>query len=297
MPKRGVLVARFQAGEVTTEIRKMIGHVLQKCTTLCIVLGEHKTGPTKNNPFDIHLRKDMIQKEFPSLRIMTIADHPSDEVWSSQLDKMVSDNFAEEDVVMFGSEDRFLPHYKGRFATEPTGRCVNPVSPPEPDLRPTGSLRDFREGIIYALHRTFAKVYPTVDMALFRKGRSEILLGMKGIDKKWRLPGGFTDPDDLSYEEAVIRELEEECSLKKVRALQYESSFLVDDWRYRYEEDKIMTILFSADHAEGEAKAGDDIEDVKWFPLADVMALMQDGLTAAEHQPLLNFLLKKYGLK
>jgi bifunctional NMN adenylyltransferase/nudix hydrolase len=207
---------------------------------------------------------------------------------------MVLENFGEDDVVVFGSEDRFLHHYKGRFLTESTGKSVNPVSPKEPTIRPNGSLRDFREGIIYGLNRTFPKVYPTVDIALFRKGRSEILLGMKGIDKKWRLPGGFSDPDDSSYEEAVIRELEEECGLAKVLDLKYETSFRVDDWRYRYEEDKIITMLFSADHLEGEATAGDDIEDVQWFSLTGVKELMQKGLTAHEHLPLLSFLLRKY---
>ncbi len=38
---------------------------------------------------------------------------------------------------------------------------------------------EFRTGVIYAYSNTYLKVYPTVDIAVFRNNKIEILLGKK----------------------------------------------------------------------------------------------------------------------
>jgi bifunctional NMN adenylyltransferase/nudix hydrolase len=79
-----------------------------------------------------------------------------------------------------------------------------------------------------------------------------------------------------------------------VTEMHYEGSFRVNDWRYRNENDKIITTLFSADHISGEAVGSDDIAEVKWFKVKEVSALIEANETAAEHKPQLERLLGKY---
>jgi bifunctional NMN adenylyltransferase/nudix hydrolase len=148
--------------------------------------------------------------------------------------------------------------------------------------------------VIYAYSNTYLKVYPTVDIAVFKNSKKEILLGRKNIDNKWRLLGGFSDPTDNSYEEAAKRELTEECGEIDTTPMQYEASFRVNDWRYRNEEDKIITAMFSCDYISGEVKGSDDIAEVSWFTLAQVNEMMLVRETASEHFPQLSALLKKY---
>ncbi|WP_342648600.1 hypothetical protein [Mucilaginibacter sp. CSA2-8R] len=74
----------------------------------------------------------------------------------------------------------------------------------------------------------------------------------------------------------------------------YETSARIDDWRYRHEADKIITLLFSCDHQGGEPAANDDIEELKWFKISNLPQAIADGLITAEHTPLFDYLLNKY---
>ena len=119
---------------------------------------------------------------------------------------------------------------------------------------------EFRHGIVYAAHNRHPVAFPTVDMALLRDATDEeleplVALGRKSTDApcKWRFPGGFVDPrQDKSLEAAAARELQEELGQTHgVDAFRFIGSALVDDWRYRNEEDKIMTSLFTAQYSFG----------------------------------------------
>jgi bifunctional NMN adenylyltransferase/nudix hydrolase len=156
---------------------------------------------------------------------------------------------------------------------------------------------EFRTGIIYAYSNTYSKVYPTVDISVFRNNKSEILLGKKQIDNKWRLLGGFSDPTDESYEDAARRELAEECGPIEIADMKYEKSFQVNDWRYRSESDKIITCLFSTDYISGDPKGSDDIGEVRWFQLSDVHSMIGENFTADEHTPQLMLLISRYSSK
>lgn len=92
-----------------------------------------------------------------------------------------------------------------------------------------------------------------------------ILLGRKPNEKLFRLPGGFAEIGSDSYEEDAIREVKEETNLE-VLGLCYVGSTLVDDWRYRNQRDKIKTLLFAVPNWRGVLKAGDDLEEIQWFP-------------------------------
>jgi bifunctional NMN adenylyltransferase/nudix hydrolase len=74
----------------------------------------------------------------------------------------------------------------------------------------------------------------------------------------------------------------------------YETSRKINDWRYRNEADKIITLLFSCDYISGEPSAQDDIAELSWFKLADLPGMIIDGLISNEHIELFNLLLEKY---
>jgi bifunctional NMN adenylyltransferase/nudix hydrolase len=285
-----ILIGRFQTPQIPHGLKEMIDTLIGENEHFVIIVGVNKTGATRKNPIDVALRKRMLKDTFSSIEVYDLEDHPSDEVWSEHLDKLVADNVKGAEISLYGSEDNFIRRYTGKHNVVSVGTSAGAPTAREVD---EGS-KELRQGIVLALQKTYPKVYPTVDVVVFRNNRSEILLGQKGIEKKWRFLGGFTDPSDESYEAAASRELKEECGLTEISSPQYEASFKVDDWRYRQEEDKIITILFSSDYISGNAVGSDDIEQVSWFSLQEVRELVDKKQTAPEHLPLFEFLLAKY---
>jgi bifunctional NMN adenylyltransferase/nudix hydrolase len=134
-------------------------------------------------------------------------------------------------------------------------------------------------------------VYPTVDIALFRNKGTELLLGKKQGAKGWRLPGGFCDPTDESFEAAAKRELMEECGNLEITPMQYAGSCRINDWRYRQEEDKIITTLFRTELLFGVPEAHDDLEELKWFEVGELKENEYSAIIA-EHRDLLKMLFK-----
>jgi len=292
----GVIIARFQTPYLHEGHRALINSVKTSHNKTVIVLGISPVLGSRRNPLDFHTRERMIKKEYDDVVVLPLPNHPIDEQWSHNLDKLLSDTFPGSGFKLYGSRDSFIPFYTGKFATEQLAETGNNSSTL---IREKISDRvldseEFRTGIIYGYSNTYLKVYPTVDIALFRNNKTEILLGRKTIDNKWRLLGGFSDPTDDSYEAAAKRELTEECGEIDNTPMQYEGSFRVNDWRYRNEEDKIITTMFSCDFVSGSPKGSDDIAEVKWFSLREVNEMMLVKETASEHFPQLTALIKKY---
>lgn len=292
----GVIIARFQTPRLHEGHRNLIDTVTAKHNKTVIVLGVSPVLGSRRNPLDFQTRERMIKKEYPNLVVLPLSNHPLDFKWSNNLDQLLAETFPGGSFRLYGSRDSFIPFYNGKNQVEQL---------PEVGSHSSTLLRDqisdrvldseeFRTGVIYAYSNTYLKVYPTVDIALFRNNKTELLLGQKSIDNKWRLLGGFSDPTDDSYEIAAKRELTEECGEIDTTPMQYEGSFRVADWRYQNESDKIITSLFSTDFVSGNPKGSDDIADVKWFTLREINEMMLVKLTASEHYPQLSSLLKKY---
>ena len=91
-------------------------------------------------------------------------------------------------------------------------------------------------------------------------------------------------PTDNSLEVAARRELAEETHIE-VSALEYVASYLVDDWRYRNEIDKVMTTVFLARYMFGAIQPDDDVEELKWFRLNRKFDF---GGLVSSHKPLLS---------
>jgi bifunctional NMN adenylyltransferase/nudix hydrolase len=295
----GVIIARFQCPYLHDGHKTLIASVQKNHNKLVIVLGVSPVLGSRKNPLDFHTREKMIKKAYPEVVVLPLSDHPLDWNWSLNLDHLLSNSFPGSKFKLYGSRDSFISYYSGRFEVVelPETGSHNATLIREKISDQVLDSEEFRTGIIYAYSNTYLKVYPTVDIALFRHNKTEILLGKKAIDHKWRLLGGFSDPTDESYEDAAKRELTEECGAVETTELLYEKSFRVNDWRYKSEEDKIITCLFSTDYVAGNPKGSDDIAEVKWFPLTAVEKLLEQKEAAEEHDPQLTLLISKYNQK
>ncbi len=292
----GVIIARFQTPYLHEGHRTLIETVQAKYGKVVIILGVSPVLGSRRNPLDFFTREKMIRKVYPEIVVLPLSDHPLDQRWSVNLDKLLGNTFPGSKFSLYGSRDSFIKYYSGKnTVVELPGNGKHSAT----EIRETLKEKvvdsvEFRTGIIYAYSNTYPKVYPTVDVALFKNNKESILLGKKEIDQKWRLIGGFSDPTDECYEDAALRELREECGDITVGKMQYEASFRVNDWRYRNEVDKIITLLFSTEHEAGDPIGSDDIAEVQWFTLQQLRTLMDRKHTAPEHIPQFNKLLKKY---
>ncbi|MCA6378472.1 MAG: NUDIX domain-containing protein [Cytophagales bacterium] len=295
----GVIIARFQSPYLHEGHKALVDSVQKNHNKTVIVLGVSPVLGSRKNPLDFHTREKMIKKEYPEVVVLPLSDHPLDTKWSQNLDNLLSNSFPGSSFKLFGSRDSFIKYYSGHCEVVelPESGPNNATLIRERISDKVLDSEEFRTGVIYAYSNTYLKVYPTVDIAVFRNNKIEMLLGKKEIDNKWRLLGGFSDPTDESFEAAARRELTEECGAIEITEMKYEKSFRVNDWRYQSEADKIITSLFSTDFISGNPAGSDDIAEVKWFKLDEIQSMMDQQFTAEEHIPQLSLLMKKYNTK
>jgi len=294
--KTAVVIARFQTPYLHEGHKSLISQVKETHSRVIILLGVSPITGSRKNPYDYYTREKMIKASYPEIIVLPVSDHPSDKIWSENLDNLLKGVFPNEQFSLYGSRDSFIPYYHGKFETIelPNHGDYNATELRKQYADKVFDSNDFRAGILYALYNQYTKVYPTVDIALFRNEKTEILLGKKAINNKWRLVGGFADPEDADYESAANRELMEECGELETTGMVYETSAKINDWRYRNEADKIITLLFSCDYISGEPVAQDDIAELAWFTLHDLTEMINKGLVSDEHTGLFNLLIEKY---
>jgi bifunctional NMN adenylyltransferase/nudix hydrolase len=284
----GIIIGRFQVFELNEIHEKLIASVQTRHERVYIFLGSNPA-PSLYNPIDLELRMLMLNDRFgDDIRVEEMPDLPDDRIWSQELDRRILELRPEGDVTLYGTKEDFVERYSGRYPTEVL-EAKEEDFPQNPHMDALENLRDFRAGIIYANMRRFPTVYPTVDIAVLRNEGHDLLLARKANETKYRLPGGFTDPSDESYEDAALRELGEECGELTIDELTYLGSCRIDDWRYRGSWDSIMTHLYACVLTEGEPEPNDDIAELRWF---DVQKIKND-LFVREHQPLWE-MLKEY---
>ena len=304
MKKVGVIIGRFQVAELHSGHRELISEVFGKSDEVLFILGEARIPLTAKNPLPFESRQQMISDYVFSLAykdgkpkfkwpFLKIDDCKNNVTWSNNLDKLIADNTKSDDeIVLYTGRDGFNSSYSGKYQVSVIPEKKEHLSGTHyRDIESKNVIhsRDWRSGVIYATQKKYPTSYQATDAAIIKKETGEILLGRKPAESKFRIVGGFVDPTDPSLERASKREVNEECSNIEVDNFRYIGSFRVKDWRFEYEKDKIMTAFFVCNYIFGQAKASDDIAEVKWFKLAEIA---QD-MIEPEHIPLL-MALKEY---
>ena len=281
----GIIIGRFQVFELNAVHEKLIDSVRRQHRQLIIFLCTNPA-PSDRNPLEWEFRGEMFfQKYGDKITLFDMPDLPDDRIWSQELDRRILAARPEGEVTLYGSREAFVDRYSGRFPT--VALDANEADHPEEMIiEGAANPRDFRAGMLYATLRRYPTVYPTVDIAVFRDTYRELLLARKENETKFRLPGGFTDPADDSFEMAALRELGEECGDIEVAELTYLGSCRIDDWRYRGSMDTIITHLYACSIVDGDPIASDDIAELRWFSVEKLRATH----FVPEHQPLFELL-------
>lgn len=271
----GVIVARFQVDELHEAHKELIDTVLSNHPKVMIFLGLSDVKGSINDPLHFQPRKQMIlesypHEKFPNLMINYIKDCRDDGVWSGKLDGQIRDVLSPTDsVVMYGSRDSFLGRYSGKFDVRElqATRHISGTELREKISKAPLSDKKFRTGVIFASYQRYPTVYSTTDVVVFDPKERRVLLARKPNEQLYRFPGGFVNTTDDSFEDAALRELEEETDLNiSLTGLRYVGSKRVNDWRYADNpSEKIMTHVYVGLYDGGAAKAKDDIAEVRWF--------------------------------
>ena len=285
----GVIVARFQSPFLHEGHKEILDIVRANHPRVLIFLGLSPLKCTFNNPFDFAIRKAMIEEAYKDVDLLYIDDVGNNELWSKNLDRMIAKTVGPSlKVVLYGSRDSFIDGYLGHY---PTIELVPSKYISASEIRKRIGIKgkntqDFREGVVYAVQNQFPAFIPTVDLAIIDYDKRRVLLGQKPNQDLLRFPGGFTDPSkDKSAEQAAVREGKEETSLDLI-VNGYIGSAMIDDWRYRREQNKIMTFFYVMKYMGGDPKASDDLKFVCWKNFGEI----SEGDIVSEHRPLLSML-------
>lgn len=263
----GVIVGRFQVPELHDAHVDLIQSVIDRHPKVVIFLGLSPCKTTYNNPLDFEARKQLILDKFPQVNVLYIKDERDDEVWSRKLDSQIEDILgANQKAVLYGSRDSFIPYYTTkRYETielEPD-RFVSGTEIRKLVSQKVKSTPDFRAGVIWGVNNQFSGPMLTVDIAVINKEEKRILLCRKPTEKQYRFVGGFVQSGEKA-EIAAKRELMEETGLG-ADDWRFISTSVIDDWRYRKERNKVLTMLWYCKYIFGGPKAADDISEVRWF--------------------------------
>ena len=271
----GVIVARLQVAELHEAHKELIDTVLSKHPKVLIFLGLSQVRGSIYDPLDFQPRKQMLLEayphdKYPNLSIGYIKDSRSDDDWSKKMDELISDAIGPNDtVVLYGSRDSFLGHYKGHFDTRElqATRFISGTELRQKIAQAPQSNPQFRAGAIWLTYQRYPTVYSTVDVAVFDVRERRILLARKPQEVGYRFIGGFANPTDESFERAALRELGEEADVSVgLEGLRYVGSKKVNDWRYANNpNEKIITHLYVGIYSFGCARANDDVAEVRWF--------------------------------
>jgi len=291
----GALVGRFQVPELHDGHKELLRTVMARHDKVIILLGMSPLRASKNNPLNFQSRKKMIEEFDPSIECYYIEDKPSDKDWSNSLDSIISKHVPfDEKVILYGCRDSFMSHYHGRYDTkELLSRLI--VSGTEERRKAKLNIsdsKDFRKGAIWATGNQYPTAYPTVDVAILDESGENVLLGKKRNQDKLVFIGGFVDPSrsgDNALENNARREVMEETGLE-VSFPEYVGSFFVEDWRYRSEKDNIITTFFKAKIIYGNPEPNDDIYELRWVKIKDLVKSVMPW-----HVPLAEKLLKNLG--
>jgi bifunctional NMN adenylyltransferase/nudix hydrolase len=292
----GVIIARFQTPFLHEGHVDILSQVIAAHPRVIVYLGLSPVKCSKNNPLDFVARKAMIEAKYPNIEVHYIEDVGNNELWSKNLDRHINKIIGPgQKAVLYGGRDSFVQSYMGKF---PTFELLPNKFISAREIRKNIGIKsktteEFREGVIWAVENQYPSVHPTVDFAIVNEDSAprQVLLARKPNEELLRFPGGFADVNSPSYEDDVLREAKEETGLVFDDKPTYIGSTLIDDWRYRAEQNKIKTLMFVLKYTKGSPKADDDIADVRWVKFREI----DEKQIVPSHRPLIHLLNDYYG--
>lgn len=273
----GVAVMRIQVASLTAGHQGLLTLMSEENENTLLFIGDRRKNAGKQNPLPWMVRAQAAKVACPKLsHVSVLWDQPDDEVWSKRLDTAIISLFPNHEVTLYCSRDGFKKHYSGRFMVkEVEVQSSESGTEQRERIYEAGPIDSeiFRAGMIYQTMLQNDTVYSTVDVAILNSDRTQILLGQKpNDDGKWRFPGGFVDPRlDRNRKAAAVREVHEELGMIEIVIEENLGSIIVTDYRYRDEQDAIMTDFFLATYVFGPVRAGDDLSAASWFPIEELM--------------------------
>lgn len=296
----GVIIARFQVHELHEAHVELIDQVISKHKKVIIILGVGHLMGSKNNPLNFTARRLMIQEKYGKdttrIEIIPMRNRRDDAEWSKEIDSRIREIAPTGKIVLYGSRDSFIPHYRGQFKTvELESRIMISGTEIRKNVsEETLSDPKFRAGIIHGLYNQYPRIDPCVDIAVMRD--DEILLCKKPGEKDFRFVGGHYDITDANQEAACRRETMEETHCL-IDELEHIAGMRIEDWRYRGEDATILTNFYLGYYQSGSPKPDDDIAELRWVNVTELDSIE----VMVEHKPLMSklieFLIKKQILK
>ena len=270
----GIIVGRFQVDELHEGHCDIFDYVMSLHNNVVVFLGLSEIKYTKNNPLDFEMRKNMILEKYPTVAVYYIEDVGNDELWSKMLDSLIAKQIPQnQNIIIYGSRDSFINSYCGHYKTEEfTPKNIISGTVIRRRVASNNIVKDvnFRRGVILATNNRYPTAFPTVDVAII-DDNNNLYLAQKRNQNKLRFVGGFTDPKrHNSFEHDARREALAETSMTVDINPQkdYIGSVKINDWRYRCEEDKIITNFYLARKVDGKPQAQDDIDSLSIIPIS-----------------------------
>ena len=297
----GIIIGRFQSDYLHEGYKYLLDKVIKNHNMVIIMIGVAAPIFTKNNPLDYNARNVMIQQYLSSKYLqdkyivtIPISDCESNEMWSENIDILVNTIAPTKSKLLYGGRDSFISSYSGNIDTYEISPIASHCSSDRRKELKSIVYSDpkFRAGIISATQNMFVASFQCIDVVIHDSDKKRIMLGRKKDQSLWRFIGGFVDVKDDSLEETVAREVSEELSINfSIGGIKYLMSTRVPDWRYKYEQEKIMSAVFTAQYVYGNAKASDDIVECKWFDLKALKENYKDVIVK-EHRKIFKKFIK-----
>ena len=274
----GVIVGRFQTPDITPGHEFLFEEVYKRHKNLVVFIGckPPHFQPDEKNPLDFFSRKSMIQASKPDVSILSITDNRYDEEWSIELDKRIDEIKGAFDVILYGSRDSFISHYKGKFETHELESTIiySATSVREEIIQKELEDKKFRCGFIYGLserlvcglHNSFGLLYEKEE-----NGKIKILIGKKRGDKEYSLFGGVYSPDsDKNYADTMKRTMKEQLGDNiEIGSVKFLFDAQLDHWAYKSSNDKLHANFFLCQRAWGYVRPNHDYELVEWVTLEE----------------------------
>jgi ADP-ribose pyrophosphatase YjhB (NUDIX family) len=297
-----VVVGRFQCAQISAGQKYVLDVAQSESHKLMVFIGISPTTPDKHDPLGAETRIHMIKNVYPDALVLTIKDTKSNQEWSKNLDSAILDNIPPKaSIKLYGGRNSFLSVYSGKFQMEEIEQQFNSISGTQHrnivGLH-SGKSEEFRRGVIWATQNQWNRVQMMVDVVpilIDDDGKTSIVLIRKNSDgNRIRFIGGHVEPmkvdRPINYlEKLVIKELKEESNLdvSSYHDIHYVGSFLIDDWRYKY-ENKAVSAFFVVNPASGTPTAGSDADDIIMMPLESFVK-SEYGRIVDEHKDLVEF--------